>query len=126
MLLALGFGAVAVFLSALGIYGVLAYLVAQRTREIGIRMALGSSAGEIFRLILREGALILGVGFGLGLAGALALGRYLRIALYGVSPMDPFVLAAVTGVLVLVSLLASTLPAMRAVRVDPVVALRQE
>ena len=126
MLLALGFGAVAVFLSALGIYGVLAYLVAQRTREIGIRMALGSSAGEIFRLILREGALILGVGFGLGLAGALALGRYLRSALYGVSPMDPFVLAAVTGVLVLVSLLASTLPAMRAVRVDPVVALRQE
>src|SRR6266516_3464694 len=126
MLLALGFGAVAVFLSALGIYGVLAYLVAQRTREVGIRMALGSSAGEIFRLILREGALILGVGFGLGLAGALALGRYLGSALYGVSPMDPFVLAAVTGVLVLVSLLASTLPAMRAVRVDPVVALRQE
>ena len=104
----------------------LAYLVAQRTREIGIRMALGSSAGEIFRLILREGALILGVGFGLGLAGALALGGYLRSALYGVSPMDPFVLAAVTGVLVLVTLLASTLPAMRAVRVDPVVALRQE
>ena len=66
------------------------------------------------------------LGLTTGLAGALALGRYLRSALYGVSPMDPFVLAAVTGVLVLVSLLASTLPAMRAVRVDPVVALRQE
>jgi putative ABC transport system permease protein len=125
MLLALGFSVVALFLAALGIYGVLAYLVAQRTREIGIRMALGSSTGKILHLVLREGMFILGAGFTIGLAGSLGLGRYVRSALYGVSPVDSTVLASVTVILALVSLLASLLPAIRAARVDPVVALRQ-
>jgi predicted permease len=126
MLLALAFGIVAVCLAGIGIYGVLAYLVSQKTREIGVRMALGSTSGMIFRLILREGFLILILGFALGLAGAWGTGRYLESVLYGVTAMDPVVLASVALLLVLVSLSASTFPALRASRVDPVVALRQE
>lgn len=126
VLLALGFGAVALFLSALGIYGVLAYMVAQRTRGIGIRMALGSTAEAIFGLILKEGIVMLGIGFALGLAGAVAMGEYAKSVLYGVRPTDPRVIAAVTGVLALVAIAACMLPVRRATRVDPSVALRQE
>jgi predicted permease len=125
VLLSLTFGLVALFLSALGIYGVLAYLVTQRTKEIGIRIALGSSATAIFELVLREGLLLIAAGFALGAAGALALRRSLESQLFGVSATDPIVLAMVTGVLALVAVLACALPARRATRIDPIVALTE-
>ena len=126
MLLAIAFGLVALFLAGVGIYGVLAYTVARRTREIGIRMALGSTTERIFRLIAREGFMLLGIGFALGLAGTLGLARYVESLLFGVRPVDPYVLAGVAGILALAAAIACVLPARRAARVDPVVALRQE
>jgi ABC-type antimicrobial peptide transport system permease subunit len=125
VVLSLSFGAVALFLSALGIYGVLAYLVTQRRREIGIRIALGSSAGAIFELILREGLWLVGGGFVLGGVGAFALRKSLESQLYGVSATDPVVLVAVTATLALVALTACALPARRATRIDPIVALTE-
>ena len=126
MLLALSVGAAALFLSAVGIYGVLAYLVAQRTREIGIRIALGSTAGGVFKLVLREGAALGGSGLALGLAGAFALRRALENQIYGVGPNDPLVLCAAMAVLGSIALAASILPARRATRVDPAVVLNQQ
>ena len=126
MLLALGFGGVALFLSAVGIYGVLAYLVSQRRREIGIRMALGSTAAGIVRLVLGEGLTLVGTGLALGVAGAVLLRRAVESQVYGVSPLDPLVLAAVTTVLATVALAACGLPARRAMLVDPVVVLTEQ
>lgn len=126
MLLAMGFGAVALFLAGVGIYGVLAYMVAQRSREIGIRMALGGGRDRIFALIAREGVLLLAVGFGFGLAGTVGLSKYVESVLFGVRPMDPFVLASVGAVLAAVALIACALPARRATKVDPIEALRLE
>jgi len=126
MVLAMGFGLVALFLAGVGIYGVLAYAVAQRTREIGIRMALGSTAERTFKLVVGEGFMLLGTGFALGLAGTFALAKYVESLLFGVRPMDPYVLAGVAAILALAAVIACVLPAQRAARVDPVVALRQE
>ena len=126
MVLALTFGVVALFLAAVGIYGVLAYMVTQRTKEIGIRVALGSGADRIFRLILREGVAILITGFALGIAFTFAMRRVVESQLYEVQPMDPVVLISVVVVLGLVALVACMVPAQRASRVDPIVALRQE
>ncbi len=126
MLLAAGFGVVALLLAGLGIYGVLAYMVAQRTREIGIRMALGSSTERIFRMILGEGTLLLAAGFALGLAGTAALAKYVESILFGVRPMDSSVIASVAGILAAVALIACIFPARRATRVNPITALRQE
>jgi predicted permease len=123
MVLAATFAGVALFLAAIGIYGVLAYQVSQRRREIGIRMALGSDARGIFRLVLSEGIALLGVGLTLGLAGAFLVRRAMESQLYGVSAMDPLVLSLVAGLLALVALTACTVPARRAARIDPVVAL---
>jgi len=125
MLLSLGFGAVALFLSAIGIYGVLAYLVTQRKKEIGIRIALGSSAGAIFELVLREGLVLVGAGFALGAAGAFVVRKSLESQLFGVRATDPIVLAIVTGTLALVAVIACSLPARRATRIDPIVALTE-
>jgi ABC-type antimicrobial peptide transport system permease subunit len=125
MLLSLAFGMVALLLAAVGIYGVLAYQVRQRTREIGIRMALGSDALGILRLILREGALLVVVGLAVGLAGALALRGLIASQLYGVGALDPGVLLGVTGILAIASLAACLGPARRASRVSPVVALAE-
>jgi putative ABC transport system permease protein len=125
VVLSLGFGLVAMLLSAVGIYGVLAYLVTQRTKEIGIRIALGSSAAAVFELVLREGALLIAAGFALGAAGAVALRRSLESQLFGVSAGDPAVLAGVTLCLALVAALACALPARRATRIDPIVALSE-
>jgi predicted permease len=125
VVLSISFGAVALFLSALGIYGVLAYLVTQRRREIGIRIALGSSAGAIFELILREGLWLVGAGFAVGGVGAFALRKSLESQLYGVSATDPVVLVAVTAMLALVALTACALPARRATRINPIVALTE-
>jgi predicted permease len=125
MLIGLGFGVVALMLAAIGIYGVLAYGVTQRRREIGIRMALGSTAREAFGLVLADGIRIVVVGLALGLAGAYFVGRAMRSQLYGVQPMDPRVVATVIGVLAIVALVAMILPARRAARVNPVVALNE-
>jgi putative ABC transport system permease protein len=125
MLLATAFGAVALLLSSIGVYGVLAYVVSQRTKEIGIRLALGSSGRAIFQLVLREALVLVGLGFVVGAAGIVALKRSLDSLLYGVSGADPVVLAGVTLALALVALAAGALPARRATRINPVVALAE-
>jgi predicted permease len=125
VLLSATFGVVALFLSAIGIYGVLGYLVVQRRKEIGIRMALGSSGGAIFELIIREGLLLVGAGFLLGAAGAFLLRRSLESQLFGIQASDPLVLGAVTAALSLVALFACALPARRATRIDPLIALSE-
>jgi len=126
MLLATLFGAIALFLAAVGIYGVLAYQVAQRRKEIGIRMALGSDGARIFTLIVSEGLSLLALGIGVGLAGAFAIRRALATQLYGVQPMDPLVLALVTVVLGVVAFCACAVPARRAAHIDPLVALTDQ
>jgi predicted permease len=123
MMLATLFGAVALFLAAVGIYGVLAYQVAQRRKEIGIRMALGSDSRRIFRLIVSEGLWLLLLGVGVGLAGAFAIRKAMETQLFGVQPMDPLVLASVTALLGVVAFAACALPARRAARIDPLIAL---
>lgn len=124
MFLALIFGAVALFLSAIGIYGVLAYGVAQRHREIGIRLALGSTAGEVFGLVLRDGVKIVGLGLILGFGGLIALRQVLARVVYGVTPMDAGVIVTVAGVLALVAFVAMLIPARRAAAVNPAIALQ--
>jgi predicted permease len=124
-LIAGGFAVVALFLAAIGIYGVLAYQVSQRRREIGIRMALGAGAPRIFALVLSEGAIIVTIGASLGLVGAFFLRRTLESVLYGVSAMDAGVVIAVATLLALVAMLACVIPARRAARTDPTVALSE-
>jgi predicted permease len=126
MLLANAFGGVALFLATLGIYGVLAYLVAQRTREIGIRVALGSSRGAILGLVLREGFQLVLIGLVFGVVGAASLQKLVATEVYGVRPLDPLVLASVMALLTIVALAACAVPARRAIRVDPIIALRSE
>ena len=126
MLLLAAFAGLALFLSALGIYGVLAYDVSQRTREIGVRSAIGASRGQIASLILRQGLWKGGIGVVLGLIGAALLSRSMTTLLFNVQPTDPAVYAAVSFVLIAVALLASYLPARRAARIDPLIALREE
>ncbi|HEX7049876.1 MAG TPA: ABC transporter permease [Longimicrobiales bacterium] len=120
------FAALAVILAASGIYGVISYTVAQRTREIGIRIALGARRGEVLRAVLGQGARLAALGAAFGLAGALLLTRSLAGMLYEVSPTDPLTFGGVAAVLAAIALLASWLPARRAARVDPMVALRSE
>jgi putative ABC transport system permease protein len=120
------FAGVALLLAAFGIYGVLASLVAERGREIGVRTALGATPGDTLRLVMVHGARLTALGLTAGIVGALALGRLLAGLLYGVRPGDPLTLAAVAALLALVAALACLLPALRAVRVSPMVALRSE
>jgi predicted permease len=125
MLLSITFGCLALFLAAIGIYGVLAYLVTLRTKEIGIRIALGSSTHAVFQLILGEGLLLIVAGFALGATGAIALRRTLESQLFGVRASDPLVLALAVATLALVALAACAIPARRATRIDPIVALAE-
>jgi putative ABC transport system permease protein len=126
MLLLTLFGALALIIAAVGVYGVMAYAVSQRTRELGIRLALGASRSSVQYLVLGRGLGMAALGIGIGLAGALALTRLLVSQLFGVSPTDPTVLAAAVGTLAAVSAVACLIPAFRATRVDPVIALRSE
>jgi predicted permease len=126
MTLLSSFASIALVLSLLGLYGVLAYGVAQRTREIGIRMALGAAAGQVLAGVVRQGMTIAALGVIAGLAGALAMTRVLKDALYNVSPLDAGVLLLAPAALLLVALLACAIPARRAARIDPVLALRHE
>ena len=123
MLLSLIFSTVALFLAAIGIYGVLAYVVAHRRKEIGIRLALGAPAGAVFGLIMREGLVATAIGLGIGAMGIFGLQRALQSQLFGVAAVDPVVLVAVTGLLACVAATACAVPAWRASRIDPLVAL---
>ena len=126
MLLATLFGGIALFLAAVGIYGVLAYQVAQRRKEISIRIALGSDGRRIFALIVSEGLWLLAIGIAAGIAGAFAIRKAMETQLFGVQPMDPLVLAAVAGVLGAVAFIACAVPARRAARIDPLIALTDQ
>ena len=120
------FAAVAAALAAVGIYGVMAYSVSQRTHEIGIRVALGAQRSQVLRLVLLQGAILTGVGIVLGITGAVALTRYMASLLHGITATDPLTFVAISFLLSAVSLLASYIPARRATKVDPMVALRYE
>jgi predicted permease len=124
-LLSLAFGAVALLLSAVGLYGVLAYLVTQRSREIAIRIAVGGSAGDVFGLVFREGAALIAAGLLAGAGGALLLRHSVDGLLFGVRSLDPLVIGSALALLVVVALLACTLPARRATRIDPVAVLAE-
>jgi putative ABC transport system permease protein len=120
------FAGVALFLSAIGLYGVLAYSVARRTKEIGTRLALGASRWDVLGLVARDGMLLTGLGTILGVGAALAVTRLIRSFLFGVTPQDPITFAAAAILIDIVAMLACWLPARKAAKVDPMVALRYE
>jgi len=120
------FAAIALLLASVGLYAVIAHSVSQRTQEIGLRMALGASAGDVRGLVFSQGMLQLGIGLAVGLAGTLAVTRALKAVLVQVSPTDPMTLSAVALVLTAAAALGCLVPAQRAMAIDPVVALRQE
>jgi len=117
---------VALLLGVVGIFGVITYIATQRTRQIGIRIALGAQIGDVRQMFLRHGLWLTAAGIVLGIGVALALTRVMSALLFGVGPMDPITYAAVSGALAAVALLATYLPARRASRVDPIVALRAD
>jgi putative ABC transport system permease protein len=120
------FSGIAITLAAIGLYGVMAYSVTQRTREIGIRMALGAQRREIMRLVLRQSVALVALGLGAGLATAFGVTRYLEGLLFGLTPLDPMTFASVAVGFVTVALIASYIPARRATSIDPLDALRCE
>ncbi len=126
LVLLTAFAVIAMMLAAVGIYGVMSYSVSRKTHEIGIRIALGADAGTVVGAILRQGIQVAGIGAGVGLIGAFALTRLMRGILFGVTPTDAATFAAVTALLFAVAVVASLVPARRATRVDPLVALRSD
>jgi len=126
MVICVAFAALALTLSAIGIYGVLAYTVTQRTREFGIRIALGAGVGAVAGMVLRQGMLLAAIGLAIGAGGAFALTRLMQSMLFGVKPTDPLVFGGVAGVLMAIAMLASLLPSLRVTRIRPAAALRYE
>jgi len=120
------FAAVALLLASIGLYTVIAHSVTQRTQEIGVRMAIGATTRDILALVLRQGMIPLGIGLAIGLTASLAVNQLLKSMLVQVSPADPVTLLVASGVLILAALLGCLIPARRAIRVDPVDALRHE
>jgi ABC-type antimicrobial peptide transport system permease subunit len=120
------FAAIAMIMAALGVFGVLSYTVTQRTRELGIRLALGAAPGAVRRMVVSQGLGLVAAGLAIGLAGSFALTRVMGGLLYGVAPTDPLTFATVGVLLALVAVAASYLPARRATRIDPILALRAE
>jgi len=121
-----GFASLALVLSAIGIYGVMAYSVVRRVHEIGIRMALGAQCEDVMRLVVGQGLVLLAIGVAAGVAGSLALTRSLASFLYRIGPTDPATFVCVVAILAAVALFACYIPARRAIRVDPAIALRCE
>jgi putative ABC transport system permease protein len=119
------FSILALLLAAVGLYGVLAYSIAQRTREIGIRIALGAEPGSILSLVVRQGLIIVGIGLATGILGSMVLTHLIQSLLYGVSGTDPIALFSAVAVLVIAAFLACLVPALRAIRIDPMIALRE-
>jgi putative ABC transport system permease protein len=120
------FGLLALALTAVGLYGVISYSVERRVREIGIRMALGAQSGDVLKMVMREGAALVAAGLMIGLAGAWAATRLIEGQLYQVSPADPLTFIGIAILLIFVALMACYIPARRAAKVDPMVALRCE
>ncbi len=120
------FGAAALFIASVGLYGVLAFTVSRRVQEMGIRMALGAKAMDVIRLVMREGAWQMGIGLALGLGLAMAVSNVVSMIMFDVDPRDPVVYGTIVTVIVAVGTVAGLVPAQRAVRVDPIVALRHE
>jgi len=120
------FGLLAALLAVIGLYGVMSYMVARRTNEIGIRMALGADAADVLKLVLKNGVALTLIGVALGVSGAFALTRVIAALLFGVEPTDPVTFVAVSATMVMVALIACYIPARRATKVDPLVALRYE
>ncbi len=120
------FAGLGLFLSAVGIYGVVAYSVAQRTGEFGIRMALGATSRNLLGLVLGQGLMVTLIGLAAGLTATVALSRWVETFLFGVQPLDPYTLASVAAMLGLVALTASVLPARRSMRIDPSAAIRAD
>ena len=125
-LLSAGFGFLATLLAAIGLYGVIAFVVTRRTKELGLRIALGANRGAVIWLVMREVLMLLAIGLAIGVPAALSLGSLVASQLYGIKPSDPLTAAASVVALALVATVAGLIPARQASRIDPIVALRYE
>jgi ABC-type antimicrobial peptide transport system permease subunit len=125
-MLSAGFGLLATLLASVGLYGVMAFVVARRKKELGIRLALGAQTGSVIWLVMSEVLLLLAIGLAVGIPSAMALGRFVSAQLYGIQPRDPVIAGSTVLLLTIVSVAAGLIPAHRASRIDPIMALRHE